>query len=74
MKRSEMIERLAKWLDRSKTTVLMNGNEGKAKILLDQLEKLGMIPPSRQNYDKIKLSEKYPLHSWELENEKDSKN
>lgn len=59
MKRSEMIDRLAKWLDLSESTVLMNGNDGKAKQLLDQLEAWGMKPPA--------LSEEYQqgiLHTY----------
>lgn len=55
MKRSEMIKYLSDWLNRSKTTVLMNGNEGKAKSLLDQLEKWGMNPPIRKDINNLLL-------------------
>jgi hypothetical protein len=52
MKRSEMINKLSKWLDRSQSTVLMNGNVGKAKSLLEQLEIWGMLPPTIR-YDSV---------------------
>lgn len=69
MKRSEMVKQLAKWLDRSQSTVLMNGNEGKAESLLKQLEIWGMLPPVRTEKSVLPGISDFNVNTWEKENE-----
>jgi hypothetical protein len=67
-----MIKNIARWLDRSQSTVLMNGNSGKAKSLLDQLEAWGMQAPSyfdKNYYDEPECDGM--ISEWESEDEKE---
>jgi hypothetical protein len=69
MKRSEMVKRIAKWLDRSQSTVLMNGNEGKAESLLKQIEVWEMLPPPFDVFKgrKDTFNDKMMVNQWEPE-------